>query len=108
MTYKDYGPFLGTMVNRIYWHSFDDKPAIIYKNCEDNQRSGSKWWYINGKQHREDGPAVIFPDGSQLWYLNDVNITENVTNWASERNIDLNNMSDVDKMILKTEIKMWK
>jgi hypothetical protein len=76
---------------------------------------GSRWkpilvskWYLNGDLHREDGPAVIYPDGTQRWYLNDKDITKDVTNWANERNIDLNNMSDMDKMILKIEIKMWK
>jgi hypothetical protein len=49
-----------------------------------------------------------YPNGTQTWWLNGVNITEEVTNWVKERNIDLNNMSDMDKMVLKTEIKMWK
>ena len=31
---------------------------------------GSKKWYLNGKLHREDGPAVVFADGSKHWYLN--------------------------------------
>jgi hypothetical protein len=69
---------------------------------------GSQMWFLNGKIHREDGPAVIYPDGTQMWFLNYKNITENVTNWAKERNVDLNNMSDADKMILKTELKIWR
>jgi hypothetical protein len=79
----------------------EDGPAIIGPD-------GSQKWYVNGKRHREDGPAYIGSNGRQLWYLNNKNITKDVTNWASERNIDLNNMSDVDKMVLKIEIKMWK
>ena len=31
---------------------------------------GNKWWYLNDKKHREDGPAVEFVNGSKLWYLN--------------------------------------
>jgi len=31
---------------------------------------GSKYWHLNGKQHREDGPAVEWADGSKSWYLN--------------------------------------
>ena len=31
---------------------------------------GSKHWYLNGKLHREDGPAVEYIDGSKHWYLN--------------------------------------
>jgi hypothetical protein len=66
-----------------------------------------KSWYINDNLHREDGPAIIRQNGTKEWYLNGKNITKEITNWAKERNIDLNNMSDMDKMILKTEIKMW-
>ena len=32
---------------------------------------GSKFWYLNGKHHREDGPAVEYADGTKYWYLND-------------------------------------
>ena len=30
----------------------------------------TKAWYLNGKLHREDGPAVEFADGDKFWYLN--------------------------------------
>jgi hypothetical protein len=32
---------------------------------------GTKFWYLNGKHHREDGPAVEWADGSKFWYLDD-------------------------------------
>ena len=32
---------------------------------------GTKDWYLNGKLHREDGPAIEFADGTKNWYLND-------------------------------------
>ena len=32
--------------------------------------SGSKEWYLNGKLHREDGPAVEWSDGDKEWWLN--------------------------------------
>ena len=41
----------------------EDGPAIVYAN-------GSKSWYINGKCHREDGPAIVYASGSKTWYLN--------------------------------------
>jgi hypothetical protein len=69
---------------------------------------GTQAWFLNGKRHGEDGPAIIYSDGTQTWWLNGKHITKEVNNWANERNIDLNNMSDMDKMILKIEIKMWK
>ena len=31
---------------------------------------GTKYWYLNGKRHREDGPAVECADGHKEWYLN--------------------------------------
>ena len=41
---------------------------IEYKvKVEDN---GTRWWYLNGKLHRVDGPAVECADGSSSWWLN--------------------------------------
>jgi len=31
---------------------------------------GNKEWYLNGKYHRVDGPAIIGADGSKFWHLN--------------------------------------
>lgn len=41
----------------------EDGPAII-------EASGLKHWYLNGECHREDGPAVEWPDGPKTWFLN--------------------------------------
>ena len=41
----------------------EDGPAIQYA-------SGDKFWYLNGKWHREDGPAVEYESGTKYWYLN--------------------------------------
>jgi len=32
--------------------------------------SGTKWWYLNGKRHRVDGPAYEGANGDKSWYLN--------------------------------------
>jgi hypothetical protein len=32
---------------------------------------GAKEWFLNGKLHREDGPAVEHPNGVKEWWLND-------------------------------------
>ena len=32
--------------------------------------NGDRLWYLNGKRHREDGPACEWADGSKEWYLN--------------------------------------
>ena len=47
----------------------EDGPAIIYAN-------GDQYWYLNGKLHREDGPAIIWAKGAQYWYLNSEELTE--------------------------------
>jgi hypothetical protein len=47
----------------------EDGPAVEYTN-------GNKFWYLNGKQHREDGPAVEWISGSKAWFLNGENLTE--------------------------------
>jgi hypothetical protein len=51
-----------------YWYLNDklhreDGPAIEYSN-------GTKSWYKNGEYHREDGPATEYYDGSKSWWLN--------------------------------------
>jgi hypothetical protein len=40
----------------------EDGPAFIYAN-------GREEWYLHGKRHREDGPAIIYPNGSEEWWL---------------------------------------
>ena len=42
---------------------------------------GGNFWYLNGKLHREDGPAVEWAiDGYKRWYLNDEELTESEFN----------------------------
>ena len=31
---------------------------------------GSKFWYKHGILHREHGPAMIYSNGIEVWYLN--------------------------------------
>ena len=44
-------------------HHREDGPAVERFN-------GHKEWFLNGKLHREDGPASEWPDGEKWWYLN--------------------------------------
>ena len=41
-----------------------DGPAVEHPD-------GEKRWFLNGKRHRTDGPAVEYPNRTKLWYLND-------------------------------------
>jgi len=52
-----------------YWHlngklHRTDGPAV-------ERADGHKAWYLNGKRHRTDGPAVENANGSKFWFLND-------------------------------------
>ena len=38
--------------------------------------SGDICWYLDGKFHREDGPAVEYANGNKFWYLNNKAYTE--------------------------------
>ena len=47
----------------------EDGPAVEYAD-------GSKVWCLNGKYHREDGPAIEYANGTKHWYLDDKELTE--------------------------------
>ena len=42
----------------------EDGPAIEYAN------GAVEYWYFDGKLHREDGPAVTYANGEKFWYVN--------------------------------------
>lgn len=41
----------------------EDGPAIEWPN-------GDKSWYLNDKLHRMGGPAIEYADGSKGWFVN--------------------------------------
>ena len=47
----------------------EDGPAI-------ESAIGHKQWFLNGKLHREDGPAVEYAIGDKWWYLNGKSMSE--------------------------------
>ena len=55
----------------------EDGPAIEWAN-------GDKSWYLNDERHREDGPAIEWVDGSKYWYLNGTEYTE--AEWKAKLN----------------------
>jgi hypothetical protein len=47
-------------------HSFDDHPAVIFKD-------GSMFWYKDGEPHRDNGlPASIWWNGAKYWFLDGI------------------------------------
>ena len=55
----------------------EDGPAVEWSN-------GEKQWYLNGQIHREDGPAVEYPSGNKAWYLNGKKFTEQEFNQMTQ------------------------
>lgn len=37
--------------------------------------NGTKYWSLNDKFHREDGPAVEYVDGTKRWFFKDEEVT---------------------------------
>jgi hypothetical protein len=54
----------------------EDGPAVEWP-------AGTKEWYLNGKRHRVDGPAIEWGDGTWSWYLNGKQLTEEQFNEAT-------------------------
>jgi len=57
-------------------------PAIEYPN-------GGKYWYLKGKLHREDGPASEWPNGDDFWYLNDECLSEKEFNKRMKPTVEM-------------------
>ena len=73
----------------------EDGPAIELK-------SGTKIWCFDGEYHRLDGPTIVRGDyGPSGWYINDCNVTDLITTWSKENDIDLNNLTETDKALIK-------
>ncbi len=46
-----------------------DGPAVEHHD-------GTKCWYQHGERHRTDGPAMEYASGGKYWYLHDECLTE--------------------------------
>ena len=55
---------------------------------------------VMNKRHRLDGPAFLCHSGG-LWFINGKNVTDKITTWAKDNDIDLDNLTDVDKAFIK-------
>ena len=44
-------------------------PAIEYTH-------GAKEWWLNGKRHRDDGPAKESPNGANEWWIDGEHVTK--------------------------------
>jgi hypothetical protein len=46
--------------------------------------SDTQLWLESGLVHRTDGPAVVFPDGAERWYLRGKEVTRDVKSYFFE------------------------
>lgn len=53
-------------IKNYFYYFFNKNSLPICKTYS----CGSKWWYANGQVHREDGPAIEYPNGTKCWYKN--------------------------------------
>ncbi len=61
----------------------EDGPAIEYPD-------GTKHWFLNGEYHCEDGPAFEYADGTKMWYLNGKSVSwQEVYRQANDPEIEL-------------------
>ena len=40
------------------------------------KKGRNEYWYKEGLLHRDDGPAIVFSDGSRYWYVNGICIKQ--------------------------------
>ena len=78
----------------------EDGPAVEWDD-------GEKYWYLNGKLHREDGPAIEWDDGTKLWYLNGTKYTEQEFNEKMNPTVKELSVSEISKL-LGYEVKVVK
>ena len=69
----------------------EDGPAIEFTN-------GTRCWYLNGKRHREDGPAIEYSGGTRQWYLNGKEYTEKEFNEKTARVKELT-VAEIEKIL---------
>ena len=71
----------------------EDGPAIERAN-------GSKFWCLNGKYHREDGPAYEGANGDKFWFLNGERVTEEEHKRMTSKVVEMT-MEEINKALGK-------
>ena len=71
----------------------EDGPAMEFSD-------GDRGWYLNGKQHREDGPAVERVNGAKFWFLNDEEYTEEGFNKKMSSAVEMT-IAEIEELVGK-------
>jgi len=78
-TYKDKvsGETLYVSRDTSYTEYYKDKSMTVHHRRDGPafEGVGRKEWYVNGKLHRLDGPAVEWADVGKVWWVNGCRIT---------------------------------
>ena len=62
--------------------------------------NGYKAWYLNGKLHREDGPAMEWANGYKAWWLNGKEVTEEEHKRQTSKVVEMT-MEEINKALGK-------
>ena len=62
--------------------------------------NGTKEWYLNGKRHREDGPAVEWASGTNHWFLNGEIYREEEFNRKMSPTVEMT-MAEIEELVGK-------
>ena len=76
------------------------------KNGLEISNYGNKYWYLNDQLHRLEGPAVIYLNQIENWFLNDIEYEEDEHPFNQFRNqynlsLDYNSWTTDMKMLFK-------
>jgi len=62
--------------------------------------SGTKFWSLNGKLHREDGPAGEYANGTKEWFLNGKKVTQEEHKRMTSKVVEMT-MEEINKALGK-------
>jgi hypothetical protein len=62
--------------------------------------NGTKDWFLNGKLHREDGPAIEWSNGDKFWYLNNEYLTQEEFNKRMTPTVEMT-MAEINEALGK-------
>jgi hypothetical protein len=57
---------------KVRWYS---EVSVNYTGVAENW-NGDRCWFLKGKLHRIDGPAIEFKNGDKSWYLNGIEYSQ--------------------------------
>ena len=69
--------------------------------------NGNKYWFLNGKRHREDGPAIECSTSGKYWFLDGTSYNEQEFNEKMNPSAKELSVSEISKL-LGYEVKVVK